>query len=127
MLEVKKILIVEDDSNAAETLCDFLESYGVDSVTIEDGNAFDSTFSSEFDAAILDINIGGSADGFELLAKIKQSPFPVFTIIATARDIQENREKSISLGADYFFGKPIDLEELTRVLGLHRNEGGKNE
>jgi|AntAceMinimDraft_8_1070364.scaffolds.fasta_scaffold241211_1 two-component system response regulator FlrC len=112
-----KTLIVEDDLRAAETLCEFLDLRGkMKSVIACDVEDALSLFNSDFEFAIIDINLSGEIDGLELLRRLKALNPNLFIVIVTASDIDDNRKISLSLGADAFLPKPLDFGSLDVIL-----------
>jgi len=56
--------------------------------------------------------------GLELLQKIKEgfiNPSPVVMMI-TAYGDDENHQRALQLGADYFFTKPLDFNQLKECI-----------
>lgn len=115
-----KILIAEDDINASASLCEFFDSFGIVCRTIRSAEAYDKLEKERYSAAVIDINLSGVQNGFALLKRIKAEHPETVTVVITAKDIQDNKALSLSLGADAFLGKPIDLAELANVLRLSR-------
>ncbi len=115
----KRILVVEDDPTAYESLSRDLESEGYTCLRAKNGEeAIRSARQLKPDAITLDIIMPGM-DGWEVLKRLKE--------IESTRDIpviiismQENRELGIALGANDYLVKPVDrdllLERLTRMI-----------
>ncbi len=101
-------------------MCEFFDSYDIGCVCVRNAVDFERELGRGFYAALIDINLQGGVDGLTLLKRIKQDFPEMFTIVMTARDIQDKRIESIALGADAFLGKPIDLVELAKILKLTR-------
>ncbi|MCZ6795391.1 MAG: response regulator [Planctomycetota bacterium] len=80
------------------------------------------------DLIILDL-IMPEVDGFEVLEWIRDQPGPrhVPLVVLTSSVDPEAEGRSLSLGADAFYRKPTDLDELGRVVkeivGIHLAEG----
>lgn len=105
------ILLVEDDKNIREMVCDFLrsESYTVETV-IDGKTAIDIFKDYTFDIVLLDLMLTKSS-GFEVLKYIRSvSVIPV--IIATAKDSDTDKMMGLNLGADDYITKPFSLVEL---------------
>ena len=64
------------------------------------------------DIVLLDIMMPGT-DGFDVLRKMKSLPY-VPVIVLSAR--QENREKSLALGAKTFILKPFNIDQLVTEI-----------
>lgn len=116
MTNEKKILIAEDEIAAAETLCEYLNFHGYNCDIESDGSRVTKKITDDTDAIILDINLAAGPTGLQLLPEIKKSHPTIKTLIITGDNIPENRLKSLQLGADYFFSKPINLPLLLTHL-----------
>ena len=117
-MEVKKILIVEDEESIAELEKDYLEINGF-SVAIEtDGTAgLERTFSENFDLYILDLMLPGT-DGFEICKSIRERfDKPVLMVSAKKDDIDKIR--GLGLGADDYITKPFSPSELVARVKAH--------
>jgi len=81
------------------------------------------------DAVILDIRLK-EGNGFDVLLNIKaEDPSPV-VIMLTNFPYAQYREKSMELGADYFFDKSTEFDEIAPIFkkmirDAHRNHPAK--
>lgn len=105
------ILLVEDDKNICEMICDFLISENYTVETAIDGQAAINIFKSQsFDLVLLDLMLPKSS-GFEVLKYIRGvSVVPV--VIVTAKDSDADKMMGLNLGADDYLTKPFSLVEL---------------
>ena len=114
-----KIVIVDDSAVIRQRLVRLLsELYGVEVV----GQADDVPVAKELvkklkpDVAILDIRMP-SGSGADLLQELKQlKPSPT-VIMLTNYPYPENRKKCMDLGADFFFDKSTDFQEVVGLIG----------
>ena len=68
------------------------------------------------DVAVLDIRMP-SGSGADLVQELKQlKPAPT-VIMLTNYPYPENRKKCMALGADFFFDKSTEFQEVVRLLG----------
>ena len=68
-----KLLLLEDDTNLSETVCEFLESKGYHVTPVYDGEeAEELIYEHQFDLFLLDVNVP-SLNGFELLTRIRRA------------------------------------------------------
>jgi len=72
------------------------------------------------DLILMDINMP-DMDGYTLTARIKTMPgFERVPILAlTANVMRGDREKTLEAGCDGYIQKPIDIDELTRMIERH--------
>lgn len=111
----KKILIVDDEERNLRLLTGFCESLGYETITAKNGyEAVEITKEQAPDLILMDIMMP-EMNGFEATEKIKadEKTGPIPVIIVTGLDSREDRIKGISIGADDFLTKPVDLEELS--------------
>src|ERR1700678_3074925 len=106
-----RVLIVDDNSDAAETMGMWLELNGHKVVVVIDGKECLSqleTFSP--DVLLLDIVMPGIS-GYDLATRIRAQPkFAKLPIIAISGYADgEHVRRSIASGCDHHFVKPVDL------------------
>jgi DNA-binding response OmpR family regulator len=121
-MKTMKILVIEDDTAATQSLCVVLHMRWPDlEIITEDIGAkgIDSCFQNNPDLVILDLGLP-DMDGLDVLKEIRSaSVVPV--IIITARNTGDNIVRGLELGADDYITKPYDyLECLARVQALTR-------
>ena len=121
-----KILIVEDDANINNMVCEALTKHGFECTQSFSGTEGLLNFkASEFDLAILDLMMPGMT-GEELTAKIREtSKIPI--IITSAKSELDSRVNLLSTGADDYLVKPFDVKELivrVEVQLRHATAGG---
>jgi len=113
-----KILVVDDDKNAAKLLKLNLEEYGFTIITAISGkDGLSKSFSELPHAIILDVRMP-DLNGWQVCERLKKDPrtaaIPV--IFLTAYSQTTDFEKSKKLGADLFLNKPLDPEELAQNI-----------
>ncbi|MCR5804551.1 MAG: response regulator transcription factor [Clostridia bacterium] len=120
-----KILIVEDDANINNMVCEALTKSGFECTQSFSGTEGLLNFkANQFDLAILDLMMPGMT-GEELTAKIREtSKIPI--IITSAKSELDSRVNLLSTGADDYLVKPFDVKELiarVEVQLRHLTEG----
>ena len=122
------ILIVEDDTDVADTYADALQSAGYMCESVANGNeASDRLSGTTYDLVLLDIELPGKS-GLELLSDIRTRNPAQSVLLITGRGELHDRVQGLDLGADDYLVKPIQLPELlARVrAALRRAQGGKS-
>ncbi len=121
-----RILVIEDNSDIAANLGDYLEDRGHTVDFAADGvTGLHLTVVHDFDAIVLDLNLPGM-DGIEVCRKLrnearKQTP----VLMLTARDSLENKLAGFDSGADDYLIKPFALQEVeVRLNALSRRGKG---
>jgi PAS domain S-box-containing protein len=114
----RRVLVVDDNADAAEMIATYLESLGYETHTASDGpQALTYALGAPLDAAILDIGLPGM-DGYELAAELRtrlgaRAPRLIaLTGYAQASD----RDRSLQSGFCAHFAKPVDLDTLVAAL-----------
>lgn len=114
-----RLLIVDDNVDAAMMLGIFLESAGYNVVVVHSANDAIKTVSSaqKIDACLLDIGLP-DMDGNDLAMQIRQIPNISNTklIAITGYGQDADRKKTQESGFDHHFVKPVDMDKLLSVL-----------
>jgi CheY-like chemotaxis protein len=113
-----RILIVDDNANARETLKMILELEGYDVADAESaGRALEIIDFQPPDVALVDIELPG-ADGYQLARTIRRNPRwrPLRLVAVTGHDEPEDRRRGREAGFDVHLAKPIDLDWLLGFL-----------
>lgn len=108
---MKRIFILEDDTNISSIIAFNVKAQGFDAVCESDGKAgLIRLLQGGFDLLILDVMLP-SMSGFEVLKELrKHSDIPV--IILSARDAEDDKLEGLSLMADDYMTKPFSVKEL---------------
>jgi CheY-like chemotaxis protein len=125
-----RILVVDDSRDSAQSLALLLGSLGADVHTVQDGpTALDELEAYRPSVMLLDIGMPGM-DGLEVARRARQQAGGRdLTLIALSGWGQdEDRRRSREAGIDYHLVKPVDLDELGRLLtalGPHRGSSAR--
>lgn len=106
-----KVLVVEDDKEINNLICEGLmrEQYEVDQAF--DGKEAVDKYGEEINLIILDLMLP-KIDGIEVMRRIREkSNVPI--IILSAKDDECDRIVGLSMGADDYMVKPFSVRELT--------------
>ena len=123
-LQQLRILVVDDNKDAAESLAILLELWGHEARRAHDGaTALQLGASYRPDVIFLDIGLPGM-DGYEVASRLRQMPeTSAATLIAvTGYGQEEDRRRSRRAGFDQHLVKPVAPESLQSLLaGLARD------
>ena len=119
----KNLLLVEDNDLNLEIALEILKEYGFHIDTAENGqDALEKLSASkpgDYDLVLMDIQMP-VMDGYEATKRIRalgDSALSAIPIIAmTANAFDEDRRSAAECGMNGFISKPINLEEVIRVL-----------
>lgn len=120
----KRILVVEDEKDLAETIKLNLEIEDYHPIVVHDGlDAINAFKEQSFDLVILDIMIP-SVNGIEVCENIRLQNSSVPIMFLSAKSRSEDRILGLKKGGDDYLTKPFNLEELMlRISNLIvRNE-----
>ena len=123
---MRRILVVEDDSEIRKLLKDYLTGYDYDVTEAKEGNQASELIASEcFDVILMDMMLpfrSGDVLIKELRSRkddIKAARTPV--IVISAKSGSETRIETIRIGADDYIIKPFNLDEvLVRIEAVLR-------
>lgn len=117
-ISTMKVLIVDDSPLIRVRLAELLaEVEGIEIVAQADNadQAVDLVIALQPDVAIVDVRMPRRS-GMDLIEDVKKTRRPPKIIMLTNFPTPENREKCLSQGADYFFDKSSEIEEVLTVL-----------
>jgi DNA-binding response OmpR family regulator len=111
-----KILIVDDQPEAAEFTAPILKQKGYEVITAQTGKEALTIYLNQApDIILLDLGLP-DIDGRQVLKEIKSKSPQIKVIIVSGYDDVKTQQELISLGADYFLGKPATPSKLLTAL-----------
>ncbi len=114
-LYMTNILIIDDDIELCEMVCDYLSLEGFDTDCAHNGeDGARQASSGKYSAVILDVMLPGM-NGFDTLRHIRKNMrLPVLMLTARGEDI--DRIVGLEMGADDYLPKPFNPRELIARL-----------
>lgn len=115
----KKILIVDDDNRNIFALTAVLKARGYQCISTTGGEEAIAILKQDKDIAVvlMDMMMPGM-DGYQAMAEMGESPnlknIPVIAV--TAQAMVGDRERCINAGAVGYISKPINVDELIKLL-----------
>jgi DNA-binding NtrC family response regulator len=113
----RRVLIVEDNDLARKQLQHLLATDAqlqVDA-TADGKEALELLLEHHYSIAITDLRLPG-LDGLELIKRVQENSIPVTMIVLTGYGGIDEAVRAVRLGAYDFMTKPIDVENLRRVV-----------
>ena len=108
----KKILLLEDDYELAETIQELLEDDNYAVTMVHTGNeAIDKSYEHHYDLYIFDINVP-DINGLELLKSLRNADDTTPAIFISALVDLNTMAKAFNIGAEDYIKKPFFPEEL---------------
>jgi two-component system OmpR family response regulator/two-component system response regulator RstA len=116
----RQIVLVEDDADLASLICDFLQRFNFDIVTISDGTrAVEKIIALQPDLVILDIMLPGMS-GMDVCKQIR-SDYSGYILMQTALDGDIDQMMGLESGADDYIVKQVHPRLLlSRINALLR-------
>jgi PAS domain S-box-containing protein len=118
-LAPRRVLVVDDNEDAAASLALLLQSLGHETAVAKDG-AEALRLAQEFrpDIVLLDIGMPGM-DGYEVARRLRdlRGGRPVRVVAITGWGQEADRERSRQAGFDLHLVKPLDPQDLAQALG----------
>jgi len=116
-----RVLVVEDETDLAETLRKVLEDEGFAVDLVADGEeGLYRLTELTYDAVVLDLMLP-KRDGWSVIEAARAAGVRTPVLVLTARDPVEDRVRGLNLGADDYLTKPFAVTELVaRVHALIR-------
>ena len=130
-MELKRVLVVEDDADIQKVVRMSLKMRGVGEVVVVDSGTECIERLSSFtpDVILLDVMMP-HVDGYETCRRLKENPatLAIPVVFLTARVQKADRERGMKLGATGYLTKPFDPMTLyDQILALVSEASGRKE
>ena len=123
-----RVLLVEDDSNTAQSIALLLKSEGFicDTTDLgEDGLEIGKLY--DYDIILLDLMLP-DIDGYEVLRRLRAARVNTPILILSGLNEMDSKLKGLGFGADDYLTKPFDRRELiARIQAIVRRSKGHSE
>lgn len=114
-----KILVAEDEDTNQKVIESQLSQLGFSNVTlVENGlQAVMAQKKDNYDIIFMDLKMP-TMNGFDSAKRIRKSQpkRPPYIIALTAMVLDGDKQKCKDVGMDFFIGKPIDMDELEKII-----------
>ena len=123
-----RVLLVEDDSNTAQSIALLLKSEGFicDTTDLgEDGLEIGKLY--DYDIILLDLMLP-DIDGYEVLRRLRAARVNTPILILSGLNEMDSKLKGLGFGADDYLTKPFDRRELiARIQAIVRRSKGHSQ
>ena len=113
-----KVLVVDDNRNAATALTELLTLRGCQArAAISGGEALAAASEEVFDAILLDLDLP-DITGYEVATRLRSRSAacrPLLVAVSGFGD-EQARERSCKSGIDHHLVKPVEIDELLRII-----------
>jgi PAS domain S-box-containing protein len=120
-----RILIAEDNEDAAESLCTVLELFGCRVEVAHSGpEALETARAFRPEVVLCDLGLPGMS-GYEVGAALRRDPATtaIRLIAVSGYGHEEDQRRSRAAGFEVHLTKPLDIEELRRLLAVTAEPG----
>ena len=114
----RRVLVIEDNADAAETLREMLEMWGHEVAVAHDGRAgIEKARTFRPDVVLCDIGLP-VMDGYEVARAIRADPelASTFLVAVTGYALPEDQRRAAEAGFIRHLGKPVSIEVMEEVL-----------
>ncbi len=114
----KRVLVIEDNADAAESFREALELSGHVVATAATGvEGLDKARAFDPDILLCDVGLP-DMDGYDIARRMRSDPdlSSVYLVAVTGYAQPEDRSRATSAGFDLHLAKPVDLDELEQAL-----------
>ena len=120
-----RILVVEDQDSIRRMIEALVQARGYQVTAVSSGaKAIDVALTDTPDIVLLDLNLPGQYDGFDVCQRLRSDPTTrtVPVVIISAMDDDESRARATAAGATAYYTKPFSpialLKEIDRLKSL---------
>lgn len=115
-MQERSLLLVEDEIEAREFLANIIQRRGVKVFGVGTGEEAIEVYKENRPGCVfLDLRLP-DMEGIAVLEKLKEINPEVKVYFITGVDDNMMKEKAIALGAQGYLSKPLDLEEIERII-----------
>jgi PAS domain S-box-containing protein len=119
-----RVLIADDNRDAADALCDLLAALGHRALAVYGGEeALAACAEAAPQVAFLDLGMPG-VDGYEAARRLRAGDEPPVLVALTGWGQAEDRRRTREAGFDHHLVKPADLAALRELLDAIASEAG---
>ncbi|QRK09631.1 response regulator [Archangium violaceum] len=121
-VRTRRVLVVDDNIDAAETLMEYLQFRGHTVHLAHEGpGAIGQALLQKPELIVLDLGLPGM-DGFQVAQRLRGEPnMAGVTLVAlTGYGQERDRVRAREAGIQHFLLKPVDLDELMRIIESER-------
>lgn len=118
------ILVVEDERNLADAICEIVSSANNSAdVTYDGPTGLRMAKTGQYDAIVLDVMLPGMS-GFDVVHELRRAGIQTPVLMLTARTSVTDKVSGLDAGADDYMTKPFEAPELlARLRAITRRVG----
>jgi DNA-binding NtrC family response regulator len=123
----KRILVVDDEASIRLTLPLILGKYGFEVTSAASvADAVKEIKAHQFDALLSDLNLPLPNEGFDVIRTMRRHQPGCVNFVLTGYPGDASVEKAIEQHVAHYFTKPVDIDELVRIIKDKLRSTGKD-
>lgn len=111
----KRVAIVDDDQQLLLSISGLMRSFGIEALPYPSAEDFFEARPTPIHFLIADVHMPGM-NGLEMIEKLRKEGNKVPIIVLSALDPEVTRGEALARGADAYFAKPVDSDELMKCM-----------
>ena len=118
-----RVLIVDDEGQFVDAVAERLRLRGFDAEGVTNGqDAIEHLSERSYDVVLLDVKMPGLG-GLEVIKKAKEEWPGLRVVLITGHGSSQDAEKGLELGAYKYVMKPVNIDDLVRILRAASGQG----
>lgn len=109
------VAIVDDDQQLLVSISGLLRSFGIKALLFQSAEDFFQAWPAPVDCIIADVHMPGM-NGLAMLEKLRERDSRVPVIVVSALDPETTRAEALALGANAYFSKPVNSDDLMECM-----------
>ena len=111
-----RVLIVDDEDQFVDAVVERLRLRGFEAEGVTSGHeAMELLHQSSYDVVLLDVKMPGLG-GLEVIREVKEKWPGLQVVLLTGHGSSQDVEEGMQLGAFEYVMKPVNIDDLTRIL-----------
>ena len=126
-MDSNRVLIVDDEGQFVDAVVERLRLRGFDAEGVTTGHeAMELLGQSSYDVLLLDVKMPGLG-GLEILSRVKEKWPGLRVVFLTGHGSSQDAEKGMELGAFDYVMKPVNIDDLIKILRAALEGGTKDD
>lgn len=118
--ELPLVLLVEDNYINSDVTIMFLRGICTIDHALDGENAINMAATNQYNAILMDINLGGKMNGIEALKEIRQIPgYELIPVVAlTGYAMSGDKDRLMNEGFDNYMSKPFEKDDIVNLVKM---------
>src|SRR5882724_8165226 len=117
LLQDVHVLVVDDEADVRDVICEILEIYGATVSSARSGEEAIGLLAARAPDVIVSDRAMANGDGFWLLREVRNRGLLAMPVIAISGHFDKSeQERLLAAGFDYLLAKPLRFDDLARII-----------